>query len=83
MGVHRRSARVTEASEAATTVNAVPGHPQFDPRANEPTRPLWGILRMITSCIMRNYKHPLDALERLDPEWERAVRDLHRTGWRQ
>ena len=25
----------------------------------------------------------LDALERLDPEWERAVRDLHRTGWRQ
>ena len=38
---------------------------------------------MITSCIMRNYKHPLDALERLDPEWERAVRDLHRTGRRQ
>jgi hypothetical protein len=33
--------------------------------------------------IMRNYKHPLDALERLDPEWERVVRDLHRTGWRQ
>ena len=30
-----------------------------------------------------NYKHPLDALERLDPEWERAVRDLHRTGWGQ
>ena len=30
-----------------------------------------------------NYKHPLDALERLDPEWETAVRDLHRTGWRQ
>ena len=26
---------------------------------------------------------PLDALERLDLEWERAVRDLHRTGWRQ
>ncbi len=37
---------------------------------------------MITSCIMRNYKHPLDVLERLDPEWERAVRDLHPTGWR-
>ncbi len=33
-----------EASEAATTVNAVPGHPQFDPRANEPTRPLSGNL---------------------------------------
>ena len=31
---------------------------------------------------MRNYKHPLDVLERLDPEWERAVRDLHPTGWR-
>ena len=45
--------------------------------------PISGPLRMITSCIMRNYKHPLDALERLDPEWERAVRDLHRTGWRQ
>ena len=28
------------------------------------------------------YKHPLDALERLGPEWEMAVRDLHRTGWR-
>ena len=25
----------------------------------------------------------LDALEKLDPEWERAVRDLYRTGWRQ
>lgn len=34
-------------------------------------------------CIMRNHKHRLDALERLDPEWERAVRDLHRTQWRQ
>ena len=45
--------------------------------------PFRGLLRMITSCIMRNYKHPLDALERLDPEWERAVRDLHRAGWRQ
>ena len=45
--------------------------------------PFRSFLRMITSCIMRNYKHPLDALERLDPEWERAVRDLHRTGRRQ
>ena len=45
--------------------------------------PFRGLLRMITSCIMRNYKHPLDALERVDPEWERAVRDLQRTGWRQ
>jgi hypothetical protein len=27
------------------------------------------------------YKHPLDALERLGPQWERAVRDLHRDGW--
>lgn len=25
--------------------------------------------------------HPLDALERLGPDWERAVRDLHRDGW--
>jgi hypothetical protein len=48
----------------------------------DPMCPISGPLRMITSC-MRNYKHPLDALERLDPEWERAVRDLHRTGWRQ
>jgi hypothetical protein len=30
------------------------------------------------------YKHPLDALERLGPEWEKAVRDLHRSAeWRQ
>ena len=33
--------------------------------------------------IVRNYKHPLDAFERVDREWERAVRDLHHTGWRQ
>jgi hypothetical protein len=32
---------------------------------------------------LHDYKHPLDALERLEPEWERAVRDLHKTGWRQ
>lgn len=29
-----------------------------------------------------DYKHPLDALERLGPNWERAVRDLHRDGWK-
>jgi hypothetical protein len=29
------------------------------------------------------YKYPLDALEGLEPEWEKAVRDLHRTGGRQ
>ena len=28
-------------------------------------------------------QHPLDVLERLGPEWEKAVRDLHRSGWRQ
>ena len=33
--------------------------------------------------IMRNYKHLLDALEKLDLEWEGGVRDLYRTGWRQ
>jgi hypothetical protein len=33
--------------------------------------------------IVRKYKHPLDAFERVDREWERAVRDLHHTGWRQ
>jgi hypothetical protein len=27
-------------------------------------------------------KHPLDALDRLGPEWEKAVRDLHRSEWR-
>jgi hypothetical protein len=32
---------------------------------------------------LHDYNHPLDALERLEPEWERAVRDLHKTGWRQ
>ena len=32
--------------------------------------------------LLNDYKHPLDALERLDPEWEKAVRDLHRSGWR-
>ncbi len=26
--------------------------------------------------------HPLDVLDRLGPEWEKAVRDLHSTGWR-
>ncbi len=26
--------------------------------------------------------HPLDVLDRLGPEWENAVRDLHRSGWR-
>jgi hypothetical protein len=29
-----------------------------------------------------DYKHPLDALERLGPDWEKAVRDLHRHGWK-
>jgi len=32
--------------------------------------------------LLDDYKHPLDALERLGPEWEKAVRDLHRSGWR-
>ena len=26
---------------------------------------------------------PLAALDRLGPEWEKAVRDLHASGWRQ
>jgi hypothetical protein len=26
--------------------------------------------------------HPLDVLGRLGPEWEKAVRDLHASGWR-
>jgi hypothetical protein len=26
--------------------------------------------------------HPLDVLDRLGPEWEKAVRDLHASGWR-
>ena len=30
--------------------------------------------------LLDDYKHPLDALERLGPEWEKAVRDLHRSG---
>lgn len=33
--------------------------------------------------LLDEYKHPLDALERLGPNWEKAVRDLHRSGWRQ
>jgi hypothetical protein len=33
--------------------------------------------------LLNDYKHPLDALERLGPEWEKAVRHLHRSGWRQ
>ncbi len=32
--------------------------------------------------LLNDYKHPLDALERLGPEWEKVVRDLHRSGWR-
>ena len=31
--------------------------------------------------LLNNYKHPLDALERLGPGWEKAVRDLHISGW--
>jgi hypothetical protein len=31
--------------------------------------------------LLDDSKHPLDALDRLGPEWEKAVRDLHRTGW--
>ena len=27
-------------------------------------------------------RHPLDALDRLGPEWEKTVRDLHGNGWR-
>ena len=27
--------------------------------------------------------HPLDVLDRSGPEWEKAVRDLHASGWRQ
>ena len=27
-------------------------------------------------------RHPLDVLDRLGPEWEKAVRDLHASGWR-
>jgi len=26
--------------------------------------------------------HPLDVLDRLGAEWEKAVRDLHASGWR-
>ena len=32
--------------------------------------------------LLIDYKHPLDVLERLGPEWEKVVRDLHRSGWR-
>ena len=28
-------------------------------------------------------RHPLDVLDRLGPEWEKAVRDPHASGWRQ
>jgi hypothetical protein len=28
--------------------------------------------------LLNDHKHPLDALERLGPQWEIAVRDLHR-----
>jgi hypothetical protein len=27
-------------------------------------------------------QHPLDALERIGPEWEKAIRQLHHAGWR-
>ena len=33
--------------------------------------------------LLKDHRHPLDALERLGPEWEKVVRDLHHTGWRQ
>ena len=29
-----------------------------------------------------DFRHPLDVLDRLGPEWEKAVRDLHTSGWR-
>lgn len=31
--------------------------------------------------LLNGDRHPLYALERLGPEWEKAVRDLHRSGW--
>jgi len=33
--------------------------------------------------LLDDHKHPLDALDRLGPQWEKAVRELHRSGWRQ
>ena len=33
--------------------------------------------------LLGDDRHPLDVLERLGPEWEKAVRDLHASGWRQ
>ena len=33
--------------------------------------------------LLNDYKHPLDAVDRLGPEWEKVVRDLHASGWRQ
>ena len=33
--------------------------------------------------LLSDAKHPLDALDRLGPEWKKAVRDLHASGWRQ
>ena len=35
------------------------------------------------TCSMDADNHPLDVLDRLGPEWEKAVRDLHASGWRQ
>jgi hypothetical protein len=54
----------------------------------------FGVLSMGEACAVAlllnrldlfasgGYRHPLDALERLGPEWERAVREIHREGWR-
>jgi hypothetical protein len=33
--------------------------------------------------LLDDYPHSLDALDRIGPEWEKVVRDLHRSGWRQ
>ena len=30
----------------------------------------------------KDERHPLDVLDRLGPKWEKAVRDLHASGWR-
>jgi hypothetical protein len=38
------------------------------------------LLRLV---LLNDRKHPLDALEHLGPEWEKVVRDVHHTGWRQ
>ncbi len=61
-------------------------------RSIEADPPSIGVLSTGAACavalllgrpdLLDSGNHALDVLDRLGPEWEKAVRDLHSSGWR-